>query len=84
MSISKSAKVEGLASLSDLSKELGCGKTKLNFYYSMGLIRPKGTVSQTMVFDRQEIKDIMKEIEKQSKTGKTLRQIADEFAKKRK
>lgn len=62
-------------SLGELAIELGINKSKLAYYFSVGLLKPIAMVGKMNVFDYdQTIKRIVK-IEQLKKSGKTLAEI---------
>jgi len=66
-------------SLGELSIELGVNKSKLHYFYSLGLLVPTETVSKMNLFDREKTIEIVKKIEKLKVKGKTLDQIKEEL-----
>ena len=62
-------------SLGELAIELGINKSKLAYYFSVGLLKPIAMVGKMNVFDYdQTIKRVIK-IEQLKKSGKTLAEI---------
>lgn len=61
-------------SLGELSLELGINKSKLAYYYTMGLIEPVTIVGRMNIFDHKETVKKVKNIEK-LKEKYTLTQI---------
>lgn len=62
-------------SLGEIAIELGINKSKLAYYFSVGLLKPIAMVGKMNVFDYdQTIKRIVK-IEQLKKSGKTLAEI---------
>jgi len=55
--------------------ELGVNKSKLAYYFDMGLLKPIAKVGRMNVFDAEKTIKIFKGIKAQKKTGKTLNQI---------
>lgn len=64
-----------LVSLGELSIELGCNKSKLNYYFSKGLLSPVTTVGRMNVFDREDTIKRIKKIDDLQGKGKTLKDI---------
>lgn len=62
-------------SLGELAIELGINKSRLAYYFQLGLIKPVSTIGRMNVFDSVKTKQIIKDIEKFKKEGKTLKQI---------
>jgi len=62
-------------SLGELAIELGINKSKLAYYFSMGLLSPVSKVGKMNVFDADKTMKIIKKIEAQKKSGKTLEEI---------
>lgn len=63
------------ASLGDLAIQLGINKSKLAYYFSMGLLTPIAKVGKMNVFDEEKTLKIIKKIEELKKGGKTLKEI---------
>ena len=70
---------ENLVSLSQLAIELGVNKSKLNYYMINGLITPISVLGKMCVFNKEETMNILKEVTKSKKKGKTLKQIKEEL-----
>ena len=66
---------QDLVSLGELSLELGCNKSKLNYYFSKGLLNPVTTVGKMNVFDREDTVKRIKKIDDLQGKGKTLKDI---------
>jgi len=62
-------------SLAELSSELGINKSKLAYYFSLGLIKPITTIGKMNIFDREITLKIIKNIGKLQKEGKDLKEI---------
>ena len=71
---------EELVSLGDISKLLGINKSKLNYYAWLNLIRPIKVLGKTMIFNKELTVKRLNEIKKQNVKGKTLKEIAKEYA----
>ena len=85
MSIKKDlTDLDDLGTLAELSRELGENKSKLSYYFNLGLLAPKKAFSQTLVFNKQEVKETLAEIKKASLTGKGLRDLAEGIRRKNK
>lgn len=63
------------ASLGDLAIKLGINKSKLAYYFSMGLLMPIAKVGKTNVFDSEKTLKIISKIEELKTKGKTLKEI---------
>lgn len=68
-------------SLSELSLELGVNKSKLAYYYNLGLIKPVDTVGRMQIFDYVKTKKDVQNIEKMKKEGKSLREMVLKMGK---
>jgi DNA-binding transcriptional MerR regulator len=62
-------------SLGEIAIKLGINKSKLAYYFSMGLLKPIAQVGRMHVFDEQETIKIIKKIDSLKKSGKTLDEI---------
>ncbi len=62
-------------SLAELAAELKVNKSKLAYYFQLGLLKPVLTVGRMNLFDEKEAKQTIKEIEKFKKQGLKLKQI---------
>lgn len=63
------------ASLGEIAIKLSINKSKLAYYFSMGLIKPIAKVGKMNVFDLDKTIKIIKKIGDMKKTGKTLEYI---------
>jgi len=63
------------ASLGELAVKLGINKSKLAYYFSLGLLKPIAQVGRMNVFDRDQTLKAIKKIETMKKAGKTLSEI---------
>lgn len=63
------------ASLGELAIKLGINKSKLAYYFSMGLIVPITKVGRMNVFDSDKTIALIKKIGDLKKNGKTLKDI---------
>lgn len=68
--------VQNLVSLSEISKEMGINKSKLNYYVWLELLTPVKTVSKTMIFDRDKAKTEIEYIQRKKLEGLSLKEIA--------
>lgn len=66
-------------SLGELSIELGVNKSRLHYFYSIGLLVPTETISKMNLFDKEGTIKIIKKIEKLKVKGKTLDEIKEEL-----
>ncbi len=64
-----------LITISELSKELGINKSKINYYYSVGLLEKTTTLSGMHVFDKKKTKKILKKIKSLQAEGNNLQKI---------
>lgn len=64
-------------SLGELAIKLGINKSKLAYYFSVGLIKPVTKVGKMNVFDEVQTINTIKKIDEQKKQGKTLKNIKD-------
>jgi len=64
-----------LITLSQLAKERNVLKSKLLYYFSIGLYRPSETKGKTLLFDKKHINVILDNIEKYQKRGVGLSEI---------
>lgn len=63
------------SSLGEISLELGINKSKLAYFFSMGLITPVDKFGKMNVFDYEKTKKIIKKISALKDKGKTLKEI---------
>lgn len=63
------------ASLGELALKLGINKSKLAYYFSVGLIKPISKVGKMNVFDAEKTIATIKKIDQLKKAGKTLNDI---------
>jgi len=66
-------------SLGELAIELGTSKSKLHYFYTLGLITPTDTISKMNLFDKEKTLEILKKIDKLKVKGKTLEDIKEEL-----
>lgn len=63
------------ASLGELAIELGINKSKLAYYFSLGLLKPIAKVGKMNVFDYEKTLKAVKLIGDEIKAGKMLKEI---------
>lgn len=63
------------ASLGEIAIKLGVNKSKLAYYFNLGLLKPISQVGRMNVFDSDETMKIIKKIESLKNSGKTLKEI---------
>lgn len=64
-------------SLGELAIKLGINKSRLAYYFSIGLIKPISKVGKMNVFDEAKTISIIKKIDELKREGKTLKNIKD-------
>ncbi|MEK6880446.1 MAG: MerR family transcriptional regulator [Nanoarchaeota archaeon] len=64
-------------SLGELAIKLGINKSKLAYFYSIGLLKSISKVGKTNVFDGEKTLKIIKKIGEFKKQGKTLKDIKE-------
>ena len=62
-------------SLGELALELGVNKSKLAYYFSVGLLKPAAKIGRMNVFDRESTIKTIKQIQNLKNAGKTLKEI---------
>ena len=60
------------ASLGEMAIKLGINKSKLAYYFSMGLLKPIAKVGRMNIFDADETLKVIKNIKNLKKEGKKL------------
>jgi len=60
-------------SLGELAIELGINKSKLAYYFSIGLLKPITKVGKMNIFDSEKTLKAIKDIEESKKEGKKLK-----------
>lgn len=65
------------ASLGEIALQLGINKSKLAYYFSIGLIKPISKVGRMNVFDEEKTIKIINSIEKLKNSGKSLKEIKE-------
>ena len=68
------------ASLGELALKLGVNKSKLAYYFSVGLLKPVEKVGRMNIFDADEALRVIKEIKRLKKGGKKLKDIKKELS----
>lgn len=68
-----------LTSISEIAKDIGVNKSKLTYYVSKGLIPIAGYVGRMHLFERNEVLEVLKKIDKKKASGKSLSEIAKEL-----
>jgi DNA-binding transcriptional MerR regulator len=63
------------ASLGEIAVQLGINKSRLAYYFSMGLIKPISKVGKMNVFDLDKTLSTIKRIEELKNKGKKLKEI---------
>ena len=64
-------------SLGDLARELKMNKSKLAYYFGLGLIKPTSTVSGMNIYDSEKTTKRIRIIEEMQAKGKTLKDIKE-------
>ena len=64
-------------SLGEIAIELGINKSKLAYYFSLGLLTPVATVGRMNIFDRTAVLATLKKIGALKEKGKTLKKIKE-------
>lgn len=62
-------------SLGELAIKLGINKSKLAYYFSMGLLKPVAKVGRMNIFDLDETLETIKNIKVLKRSGKKLKEI---------
>ncbi len=63
------------ASLGEIAVQLGVNKSKLAYYFTVGLLKPIAKVGKMNVFDSAKTLKMIKRIEELKAKGKTLEEI---------
>ncbi len=63
------------ASLGELAIKLGINKSKLAYYFSIGLLKPIAKVGKMNIFDEEKTLKIVKFIGDEVEAGKMLKEI---------
>lgn len=61
--------------LNELSKLLGVNKSKLSYYVSKGLLKPKAEIGGMYIFDKKDTVLTLKRIERYQKKDYSLKEI---------
>lgn len=64
-------------SLAEIAIELGINKSKLAYYFSIGLLTPIAKVGRMNIFDKDATMATLKKIGVMKKKGKTLKTIKE-------
>lgn len=67
------------ASLSELAMKLGINKSKLSYYFSLGLLKPIAKVGRMNIFDSDETLKVIKSITSMKTKGIKLGKIKDKL-----
>ena len=62
-------------SLGELAIKLGVNKSKLAYYFTMGLLKPIAKVGRMNIFDEEKTIAFLREIKKLKRSGKKLKEI---------
>ena len=68
-------RIEDLVCLSDVAKKFKINKSKLQYYYSLGLFRETTRIGEILMFDRDEIFSQLGTINALKTQGFTLAEI---------
>ena len=63
------------ASLGEMAIRLGVNKSKLAYYFSVGLLKPIAKVGRMNIFDANKTIEIIKNIKNLKKSGKKLAEM---------
>ena len=63
------------SSLGEIAIKLGINKSKLAYYFSMGLLKPLIRVGRMNIFDEDKVTETIKNIKASKKAGKKLKEI---------
>lgn len=64
-------------SLGELALKLRINKSKLAYYFSLGLLKPVSQIGRMNVFDYDQSLKVLKKIENAKKNGKKLKEVKD-------
>lgn len=67
------------ASLGELAINLGINKSKLAYYFSLGLLKPVSSIGRMNIFDSAETMKTIKKIDTLKKAGQKLESIKDKI-----
>ena len=62
-------------SLGELAIKLGINKSKLAYYFTIGLLKPIAKVGRMNIFDEEKTIAFLREIKKLKRSGKKLKEI---------
>ena len=65
------------ATLGEISLRLGINKSKLAYFFSLGLLKPILKIGKTNVFDSVKVIKTVKKINDLKEKGKTLKEIKE-------
>lgn len=68
---------EKQASLGEIALKLGINKSRLAYYFSIGILKPISKVGKMNVFDSKKTISMVKQINELKKQGKRLKDIID-------
>ena len=63
------------ASLGEMAIKLGINKSKLAYYFSIGLLKPVAKVGRMNIFDSDKTFEVIKNIRNLKKEGKKLKEM---------
>jgi DNA-binding transcriptional MerR regulator len=66
-----------ITTLSELALKMQINKSKLNYYYLMGIIEPMTLRGRTMLFDENKTVEKMEKVKKLQSEGKTTKEIVN-------
>lgn len=66
---------KNIVCLSELSKEMEINKSKLQYYYYIGLIKETTRLGGVLMFDRKEVSSRFKKIDALRRGGHSLKEI---------
>ncbi len=70
-----------ITTLSKLALKLQINKSKLSFYYNLGIIEPMNFKGRTMLFDENETVKKLEKIKNLQSEGKTTKEIVEYLRK---
>jgi len=66
-----------MISINELAKIMDANKSKLNYYVSLGLLKPNTTIGKMFLFDKEKALARLAEIKEYQDQGKKLTQIKE-------
>jgi hypothetical protein len=75
MSKNTSSSKGSLTSLAEIALDVGLPKTKLQYYVSIGLLKPEYTIGRMGIFDSIKVKKFLSSIEDGKKSNKRLKDL---------